>query len=268
MNKKRSGTIRVGIGGWTYEPWQGTFYPEKHPRKRELEYASRRLTSIEINSTFYGARKPESFAKWYEQTPDAFVFSVKAPRYATHRKTLADAGKTIERFLTGGLTALKHKLGPINWQFTPSKVFDAADFEAFLKLLPQDIDGLALQHAVEVRHDSFQTPEFIALARHYGVAVVMGADSEYPFITDVTAPFVYIRLMGTQQGEPLGYPAATLERWARRAQVWANGATPDGLARLAPALPDAGGRDVYMYVISGNKVSNPRAAMSLITRVA
>ena len=268
MKKKSSGTIRVGIGGWTYEPWQGTFYPEAHPRTRELEYASRQLTSIEINSTYYGAQKPESFAKWYEQTPDTFVFSVKAPRNATHRKVLADAGATIERFLTGGLTELKHKLGPINWQFMPSKVFDTADFEAFLKLLPRDINGLALQHAVEVRHDSFRTPEFIALARQYGVAVVVGADSEYPFIADTTAPFVYVRLMGTQQGEPLGYPEATLELWAQRAKTWAKGATPDGLARLAPALPDTGKRDVYVYVIGGNKVSNPRAAMSLITRMA
>jgi uncharacterized protein YecE (DUF72 family) len=268
MNQKDSGTIRVGIGGWTYEPWQGTFYPEKHPKKRELEYASRQLTSIEINSTYYGAQKPETFAKWSEQTPDTFVFSVKAPRYATHRKVLADAGETIERFLTGGLTELKHKLGPINWQFMPTKVFDAADFEAFLKLLPQDINGQALQHAVEVRHDSFRTPEFITLARQYGVAVVMSVDSEYPLIVDTTAPFVYIRLMGTQRNEPLGYPAATLNLWAKRAKCLAKGATPEGLAQLVASLPDISKCDVYVYVISGNKVSNPCAAMSLIARLA
>ncbi len=268
MNQKGGGTIRVGIGGWTYEPWRGTFYPEKHPQKRELEYASRQLTSIEINSTYYGAQKPESFAKWYEQTPDSFVFSVKAPRYATHRKVLADAEKTIDRFLTGGLTQLKHKLGPINWQFMPSKVFDADDFEAFFKLLPPSINGLSLRHAVEVRHESFQTGEFIALAREYGVAVVMGADSEYPFIADITAPFVYIRLMGTQEGEPLGYPAATLALWAKRAKTWAKGATPSGLPHLAPALSATGKRDVFLYVISGNKVSNPGTAMSLIASIA
>ncbi len=267
MDKKGGGTIRVGIGGWTYEPWRGAFYPERHPRKRELEYASRQLTSIEINSTYYGAQKPESFAKWYEQTPDTFVFSVKAPRYATHRKVLADAEETIERFLTGGLTELKHKLGPINWQFMPGKMFDADDFEAFLKLLPQSVDGLSLRHAVEVRHDSFRTPEFVALARQYGIAVVMGADSKHPFTADITAPFVYARLMGTQEDEPLGYPAATLALWARRAKTWAKGAMPDGMAQLAPALPDMGKRDVYLYVISGNKVSNPRAAMSLIARM-
>ncbi|HUH59628.1 MAG TPA: DUF72 domain-containing protein [Candidimonas sp.] len=263
MGKKGGGIIRVGIGGWTYEPWRGTFYPEGHPQKRELEYASRHLTSIEINSTYYGAQKPESFAKWYEDTPDTFMFAVKAPRYATQRKVLADAGTTVERFLTGGLTELKHKLGPINWQFMPGKVFDRADFESFLKLLPRNVNGLALRHAVEVRHDSFRTPEFVALARQYGVAVVMGADSEHPFIPDTTAPFVYIRLMGTQPNEPLGYPEATLKLWAKRATIWAKGATPDNLDRLAPALPDTGTRDVFMYVIGGNKVSNPSAAMSL-----
>lgn len=267
MNQKSGGMIRIGIGGWTYEPWQDAFYPEGLPRKRQLEYASQRLTSIEINSTYYGAQKPESFAKWYEQTPDDFVFSVKAPRYATHGKVLADAGEKIERFITGGLAQLKHKLGPINWQFMPTKVFDPADFEAFLKMLPRDIDGLALRHAVEVRHESFRTPEFIELSRRYGVAVVMGADSKHPLIADVTAPFIYVRLMGTQPGEALGYPSRTLALWAKRAKAWAAGATPDGLPRLASALPDAGRRDVYVYVISGHKVSNPLAAMSLIKRV-
>lgn len=267
MNEKGSGTIRIGIGGWTYAPWQGTFYPENHPKKRELEYASRQLTSIEINSTYYGAQKPESFAKWYEQTPDNFVFSVKAPRYTTHRKQLASAGETMERFLTGGLTELKHKLGPINWQFMPSKVFDAVDFEAFLKMLPRDINGQPLRHAVEVRHDSFSTPEFIALAHQYGVAVVMSVDSAYPFIADATAPFVYIRLMGTQQGEPLGYPSDTLDLWAERAKRLAKGAIPDGLPQLVPGLPSIGKPDVYIYVIGGNKVSNPCAAMSLIARM-
>lgn len=268
MRKKSSGVVRVGIGGWIYDPWRGTFYPESHPRKRELEYASGQLTSIEINSTYYRVPKPAGFAKWYEETPDTFVFSVKAPRYATNRKVLGDAGETIERFLTGGLAELKHKLGPINWQFMPNKAFDPDDFEAFLKLLPQSVDGLPLRHAVEVRHPSFQTPEFIALAGQYGVAVVMGADSEHPFIADVTAAFVYIRLMGTREGEPLGYPKSELALWAKRAKTWAKGATPDGLDRIAAAKPSMVARDVYLYVIGGNKVSNPRAAMSLIAHLA
>lgn len=267
MKKQDSGTIRVGVGGWNYEPWEGTFYPEGHPKKRELEYASRQFTSIEVNSTYYGAQKPETFAKWYEETPDTFVFSVKAPRYAAHRKVLGEAGETIERFLTGGVTELKDKLGPINWQFMPNKTFDADDFEAFLKLLPAQVDGLTLRHAVEVRHDSFTTPEFIALARQYGVAIVMGADSKHPFIADVTAPFVYVRLMGTQQGEPLGYAESALDLWAQRAKTWAQGGTPGGLPQLVPAPSESGTRDVYVYVISGHKIVNPVTAMSLITRV-
>ena len=268
MSKNTGGTIRIGIGGWSYEPWQGTFYPEKHPRKRELEYASQHLTSIEINSTYYGAQKPETFAKWFDQTPDTFVFSVKAPRYATNRKVLADAGASIDRFLTGGLTELKQKLGPINWQFSPSKTFDAADFQAFLDLLPRNVNGLTLQHAIEVRHDSFKTSEFIALARRYGVAVVMAADSEYPLIADITAPFVYVRLMGTKPGEPLGYSAADLDLRAQQAKILATGGKLDDAPRLAPIMSGSGKRDVYIYVISGNKVSNPSAAMSLIQRLA
>lgn len=267
MNTKGSGTIRVGVGGWSYEPWRGSFYPDGHPQKRELEYASSKLTSIEINSTYYGAQKPESFAKWHDQTPDEFVFAVKAPRFATQRKVLADAGNSIERFLTGGVTELKHKLGPINWQFMASKAFEATDFEAFLKLLPRKVNSLTLRHAVEVRHASFRTPEFVALARQYGVAVVVGADSSHPCIADVTAPFVYVRLMGTQEGEALGYPAPTLASWAQRARSWAEGGAPEGLALTAPPLPATDKRDVYVYVIGGHKVANPQAAMSLIAQL-
>lgn len=268
MANTSSGIIRAGIGGWTYEPWRGVFYPEKHPQKRELEFASRRLSSIEINGTYYGAQKPESFAKWFEETPDDFVFSLKAPRYATNRKVLADAGETIERFFSGGVLELKHKLGAINWQFMPTKKFDPEDFEAFLKLLPKEAGGFSLRHAVEVRHDSFLSPEFVALVRKYGVAVILAADSRYPLIADVTAPFVYARIMGTQEGEPLGYPEAALDLWAERARTWASGGSPDGLARVEPAGHEGAPRDVYLYAISGHKVANPDAAMSLSKRVA
>src|ERR1700730_14481823 len=268
MANTSSGIIRAGVGGWTYEPWRGVFYPEKHPQKRELEYASRRLSSIEINGTYYGAQKPESFAKWFEETPDDFVFSLKAPRYATNRKVLADAGETIERFFSGGVLELKHKLGAINWQFMPTKKFDSEDFEAFLKLLPKEAGGFSLRHAVEVRHESFLSPEFVALARKYGVAVILAADSQYPLIADVTAPFVYARIMGTQEGEPLGYPEAALDMWAKIARTWASGGSPDGLARVVPAGHEGAPRDVYLYVISGHKVANPDAAMSLSKRVA
>ncbi len=266
MTNSNHGKIRIGIGGWTYEPWRGVFYPEKHPQKRELEYASRHVTSIEVNGTYYGAQKPETFAKWFEETPDDFVFSLKAPRFATNRRVLAEGAKSIEGFVTSGIAELRHKLGPINWQFMPTKKFDAEDFEAFLKLLPADVDGIKLRHAVEVRHESFRTPEFIALAREYGVAVILGADAEYPVIADVTAPFVYARIMGTTEDEKLGYSDAALDRWVEAARIWAAGDTPKGMDLVA-APPECTPRDVYLYVISGHKVSNPTAAMSILKRL-
>ncbi len=220
MGQRARGAIRVGVGGWTYEPWRGVFYPEDLPQKRELEYASRQLTSIEINGTYYGSQKPATFAKWRDETPDEFVFSVKAPRFAMNRTVLAEAGNTIARFFASGITELKAKLGPVNWQFLPTKKFEPADFENFLKLLPKEASGLALRHVVEVRHESFRSPEFIALARKYAVAVVIAGDSKYPQIPDLTASFVYARIMGTQATEAAGYSGAALEVWAdARARV-------------------------------------------------
>jgi uncharacterized protein YecE (DUF72 family) len=259
--------IRIGIGGWTYAPWRGPFYPEDLTQSRELEYASRHLTSIEINGTFYGLQKPASYEKWYQETPDDFVFSLKAPRYATNRKVLADAGDTIERFFASGVLLLRQKLGPINWQFAPTKKFDADDFEAFLKLLPESIEGQKLRHAVEVRHDSFRTPEFIALARKYKVAVVLAADSEYPQIADITAPFVYARIMGTSDKQAKGYSTKALDAWAERARQLAAGITPDDLETCAEPPAKASTRDVYLYVISGFKERNPAAAMALIKKL-
>jgi uncharacterized protein YecE (DUF72 family) len=262
-----TGTIRVGIGGWTYEPWRGTFYPDKLPQKRELEYASRQLTSIEINGTFYGAQKPETFAKWRDETPDGFVFSLKAPRFATNRSVLADAGRTIARFFAGGVMELEDKLGPINWQFLPSTKFDPADFEAFLRLLPKEVEGRPIRHVVEVRHASFQSPDFIALVREHGVAVAIAAESAYPQIADATAPFVYARIMGTKQAVEFGYTDAALDAWAARARAWASGAMADGLDSVEPRSADGKARDVYIYVISGHKVRNPAAAMALLRRI-
>lgn len=262
------GTIRIGVGGWTYEPWRGTFYPDGLPQKRELEHASRQLSSIEINGTYYGAQKPASYAKWHDQTPDDFVFALKAPRFAMNRNVLAEAGRTVTRFFSSGVAELKQKLGPINWQFLPTKKFEAADFEAFLKLLPLETAGLPLRHVVEVRHASFRTPEFVALARKYRVAVVLSGDSHYPQIADLTAPFVYARIMGTRETEALGYSNPALDLWAARAREWASGGAPQGLDYVQPV--DAEGiqpRDVYLYVISGHKVLNPAAAMSLIERL-
>jgi uncharacterized protein YecE (DUF72 family) len=265
--RNAAGTIRIGIGGWVFEPWRGTFYPDKLPQKRELEYASSQLTSIEINGTYYGAQKPASFAKWYDETPDGFVFALKGPRYATNRRVLADAGESIERFFSGGVMTLKDKLGPINWQFMPTKKFDPADFEAFLKLLPKKVDGRAIRHVVDVRHESFETPEFVAMARAYGVAIVVAGDSEYPQIADITAPFVYVRIMGTVESQPLGYPRKALDGWAQRAKAWAAGKAPAGIETVAKSKTDGAARDVYLYVISGHKEHNPAAAKALIERI-
>src|SRR6202795_1416664 len=267
MGRTAPGAIRIGTGGWTYEPWRGTFYPEGLPQKRELEYASRNLTSIEINGTFYGSQKPETFAKWRDEAPDGFVFSLKAPRFATNRKVLADAGGTIERFLAGGVMELKDKLGPINWQLAPTKKFDPTDFEAFLKLLPKEAEGRALRRVVEVRHDSVRSPDFTALVREHGVAVAIAAESASPQIADVTAPFVYARIMGTQATEELGYSDAALDVWAARARALASGAAADGLDCVEPRQADGKARDVYIYVISGHKVRNPAAAMALLRRL-
>jgi uncharacterized protein YecE (DUF72 family) len=260
--------IRIGVGGWTYEPWRGTFYPEDLPQKRELEHASRHLTSIEINGTYYGSQKPATYAKWHDETPDDFVFSLKAPRFAMNRTLLAEAGGTILRFFNSGVMELKQKLGPINWQFLPTKQFDPADFEAFLKLLPREHAGRPLRHAVEVRHESFRTPAFIALARKYEVAVVIAGDSSYPQIADLTAPFVYSRIMGTKATEAAGYSDALLKRWAARATAWAAGGEPDDLQYVDSRTGNDEPRDVFLYVISGHKVLNPAAAMELIKRIA
>jgi uncharacterized protein YecE (DUF72 family) len=263
-----AGKIRIGVGGWTYEPWRGTFYPEELPQKRELEHASRQLTSIEINGTYYGSQKPASYAKWHDDTPDDFVFSLKAPRFAMNRTVLAEAGGTITRFFNSGVTELKGKLGPINWQFLPTKKFDPADFEAFLKLLPREIAGRPLRHAVEVRHASVRTPAFIALARGHGVAVVIAGDSSYPQIADVTAPFVYARIMGTKSTEAKGYSDESLKRWAARASAWTSGLSPDDLEYVESRTGNTEPRDVFLYVISGHKVHNPAAAMALLERIA
>jgi len=268
MTKAATGEIRIGIGGWTYEPWRGTFYPDKLPQKRELEYASRQLTSIEINGTFYGLQKPATFAKWHDETPDDFVFSLKAPRFTTNRKVLGSAGDSIAKFLASGIMELKGKLGPINWQLAPTKQFDSRDFESFLKLLPKKSEGRVLRHAVEVRHQSFRCEEFIALLREHGVATVIAGDSSYPQIADATAPFFYARIMGTKESEKLGYSNASLDAWAARTRSWASGTAAKGMNCIATPTTDGKAHDVYLYVISGDKVRNPAAAMSLLQRLS
>lgn len=265
----KTGRVFIGVGGWTYAPWRGEFYPEGLTQKQELAYASSKLTTIEINGTYYGTQKPASFAKWRDETPDDFVFCVKGSRYTTNRRVLAQAGDSIKRFIDSGLSELRHKLGPINWQFMPTKTFNPVDFEAFLGLLPKAIDGVALRHCVEVRHESFRTPEFVALARKYGVAIVMAGDSAFPVIPDVTAPFVYARIMGTAAGRPKGYAPKALDAWAARAKAWAAGGVPQDLQLVGPGATKtkAATRDVFLIVISGYKARNPAAAMALISRL-
>ncbi|BEV12595.1 DUF72 domain-containing protein [Asticcacaulis sp. DW145] len=263
-------SIYIGIGGWNFEPWRGTFYPDGLSQKKELDYASRKLTSIEINSTYYGAQKPETFAKWRDETPEGFIFCVKGSRYTTNRRVLAEAGESIEKFITSGVTELKDKLGPINWQFMATKKFDAEDFEAFLKLLPAYYDGVSLRHAVEVRSPTFQTPEFIDMARHYKVAVVNAFDEDFPQIGDQTADFAYLRLLGTEENEPIGYTQAALDEWSGRLKAIENGTVPDDIACVGERNRHESGakrREVFAYVISGDKVKNPHAAMALIERV-
>ncbi len=256
-------SIYVGVGGWVYPDWRDNFYPKGLSQKRELEYASSRLTAIEINGTYYGSQKPASFRKWHDETPDGFVFTLKGPRFATNRRVLAEAGESISRFFDSGVTELKDKLGPVNWQFMATKKFDVADFGAFLKLLPRKVDGRAIRHAVEVRHDSFKDKAFIDLCRKEDVGIVFGADSEFPLIADVTTDFIYARLMGTSTKEKLGYPAAMLKTWAERAKDWEKGESPKASMLVAPAASKKK-RDVFLFFISGAKEKNPAAAQGLI----
>ncbi len=263
-----TGAIRVGIGGWTFEPWRGTFYPDGLAQKRELEYAGQHVTSIEINGTYYGSQKPESFARWREETPDGFVFSVKGSRFTTNRRVLAEAGQSVERFFASGVMELKEKLGPINWQLLPTKQFDPADFEAFLKLLPTNVGGRDVRHVVEVRHDSFRVPAFIELLRAYNVATVLTDKESFPEIPDVTAPFVYARLQRSSEKEKTGYTSKALDTWAGRARAWAAGGAPDDLDRIAGAEKrPPKSRDVFIYMINGFKPKAPAAAMALIERL-
>ena len=241
-----TGKIHIGIGGWTYEPWRGVFYPEGLTQKRELEYASRRLTSIEINGTYYSTFKPASWAKWREETPDNFVFAVKGSRYCTNRKELAGAGEAVARFVGQGLSELGNRLGPINWQFMGTKKFDPADIGAFLDLLPREVGGLPLRHALEVRHASFKDPRFYDLARRHKVAIVFADDDSFPAIEEPTADFTYARLMRTKEEVETGYTPPEIGQWARRARSWA--------AR----------GDAFVYFISGAKLRAPAAAQALI----
>jgi uncharacterized protein YecE (DUF72 family) len=260
--------IRVGIGGWNYPPWRGTFYPGDLAQRRELEFASRQVTAIEINATYYRTQKAESFARWRDETPDGFVFSLKANRFATNRRVLAEAGESISWFVASGITELGDKLGPIVWQFAPTKRFDAGDFECFLKLLPERQDGMALRHVLEVRHESFLCAEFVDLARRHRCAIVYTDSPEFPSIADRTAGFVYARLMSADLRYKDGYAPKALDEWAANAKAWADGSMPAGLPVVAPASKEVPPpADVFVFFINGAKERAPAAAMGLLRRL-
>jgi uncharacterized protein YecE (DUF72 family) len=264
--KPGGGNIYTGIGGWTFEPWRGVFYPDGLPHNKELEYAAAHLTSIEINGTFYRTQTPATFHKWASEVPNGFKFSVKGVRYVTNRTVLAEAGDSIKRFIDSGVLELGDRLGPLLWQMNPYKKFDEADFGKFLELLPPKVGDQTIRHVVEVRHDSFKTPAFIALLRQFNVGIVYSEHDTYTEIADVTSDFVYARLQKGDDSLGTGYPPKALDAWAERLKVWADGGQPADLPRVdktdAPKKP----RDVFAYVIHEGKVRAPAAAMELIRR--
>jgi uncharacterized protein YecE (DUF72 family) len=255
--------IRAGIGGWTFEPWRGVFFPKGTAQTKELQYASRQVTSIEVNGTYYSTFKPNTFQKWFAEVPDDFVFALKANKFCTNRRVLAEAKPSIDRFLESGVTELKHKLGPIVWQFMPTKQFDAADFEGFLERLPASFANTKLRHAVEVRHASFATKAFVALAAKHNVAIVFAHAEKFPAIPDATSDFVYARLMEAQEDVPTGYKPAAIKTWALAARAWEAGGLPKGMSPLGKAAAKKK-RDVFVYFIAGAKVRNPAAAMEFL----
>lgn len=259
--------IRVGIGGWTFAPWRDNFYPKGLVQRRELEYASRRLTAIEVNGTYYGAQKPATYAKWAAETPEGFVFSAKAPMRIMQSRQLAKTGPQIEDFL-GGIASLGDRLGPIVWQFDANQKIQREPFARFLELLPREVEGRTLRHVLDVRDAAFVNADYVALARKHGMATVFTDSDEHPSFADVTADFVYARLMRSRSEVPTGYPGTELDLWARRAHEWADGGQPDGLPCLGAGSPAPRiTRDVFVFFISAAKERNPAAAMALIERL-
>ena len=247
-----------------FEPWRDNFYPPGLAHAKELEYLSRQVTALEINATYYRTQSVASFAKWRDAVPDDFVFSVKASRYATNRRVLAEAGESIERFVTSGLAELGPKLGPLVWQFAMTKAFDEVDFGAFLALLPARVGSTPLRHAMEVRHPSFMCPQYVALARRYGVATVFADSDDYPSFADATGDFIYARLMRCESSCLTGYPEAVVTAWAARARAWAGGRDPDGLHRVDASTSTGVARDVFVFFISGAKERAPAAAVAML----
>lgn len=257
--------IRVGIGGWTYAPWRDNFYPPGLVQRRELEYASGKLATIEVNGTFHRQQAPETYAKWAAATPKGFVFSAKAPMRIVNAKRLAGTGRQVGDFL-GGLVALGDRLGPVVWQF--ERTLDRADFAAFLALLPAEVDGYRMRHVLDMRDPAFFDADYLALARRHRCATVFTDSPDHPSFADVTGDFVYARLMRTRAGAKTGYGPAALDAWARRARTWAAGGEPGDLPRIGEATPSRKPRDVFVYFIAGAKERNPAAAMALARRLA
>jgi len=244
------GTIRIGIGGWTYAPWRGVFYPDTLPQKSELEYASRAMTALEINATFYGRQSPKSWQNWEKIAPDGFQFAVKGSRYCVMKPKLAEAGEGLAGFFAQGFAALGPKLGPILWQFTHYRRFDSDDIAGFIDLLPEELDGIRLRHAIEPRHGSFNDDKFFGLCRARNIAVVLDDSDDYPTIEADTADFAYARLQRMSEDVPTGYDDAALDGFAAQARDW----------RKA-------GRDAYIFMINGAKVRAPAAALALRERL-
>ena len=265
---KSASNIHIGIGGWNYAPWRDNFYPAGLAQARELEYASRHLTAIEINSTYHGTQKRTSFANWRDATPDGFVFSVKASRFATNRRVLAEGSDSISRFIDSGIAELREKLGPVVWQFAPTKQFVADDFEAFLSLLPTSVEGVKLRHVMEVRHESFMCDAYLKLARKFKAATVFTDSPKFPSFADLTSDFVYARLMNADEKVATGYAPKALDQWAKRASAWAGGKAPDDLPRVED---DPAGKlkpkEVFLFFINGAKERAPAAAGALLERL-
>ena len=258
--------IHVGIGGWNFPPWRGTFYPAGLPQAQELAYAGGKMSAIEINATFYGRQKPESFAKWRDTVPEGFVFAVKASRFTTHKKDLAAAGESVTAFLVSGITELGAKLGPVLWQFPPTRAFDREAFATFLGFLPAVQDGVALRHVIETRHPSFADPAYVDLLREHNVAHAIIESDKHMLLADLTADFVYARLEHNGAEEPEGYPVAALDGWAARVKAWAAGEVADDLP-LVGGVASQVAREAFVFFISGDKVRAPDAALAFRRRV-
>lgn len=260
------GPIRVGVGGWDFDPWRSSFYPPGLAKAKQLEHMAGRLTAIEINATYYKLQKPELFERWAKAVPEGFRFAVKGSRFCSNRKRLGEAGEAVERFCGQGLAELGDKLGPVLWQFMGTKRFEPEDFQAFLALLPRKIAGVPVRHAVEPRHESFRDPAFVAMARAAGVAIVFADSDEFPCIADLSSELVYARLQRSREEAATGYPGAEIDRWAEVAKGWARGESPAGFPYVAKP-PKPRPRDTYVFFISGAKERNPAAAEALIERL-